>query len=69
MQDLLRRTHGDTAAALREIAPTGEVVDLGEELLDDPARYYYAYDGHLNAEGAHLVAQALIREHEARGDG
>jgi hypothetical protein len=35
-------------------------VSTAPVLADQPARYYFAYDGHLNAEGSRRVADMLI---------
>lgn len=59
MQDLLRGSHVAALAAVREAAGTLRVVDTAPVLLDDPHRYYFPYDGHLNPTGAQRVAELL----------
>ncbi len=65
MQDLIRGTHRQTLETILPIVPNRRVVDTSTVLLDDPASYYYPYDGHLNPDGAKRIADFLIREHKA----
>ncbi len=65
MQDLLRGSHEKTLETLIPIVPNGQVVDTSSALLDDPSRFYYPYDGHLNPEGAKRIAEFLLREYRA----
>lgn len=65
MQDLLRGSHQKTLETIIPIVPNGQVVDTSSAVLDDPSRYFYPYDGHLNAEGAKRIAEFLLREHRA----
>ncbi len=68
MQDLIRGTHRQTLDTIIPIMPPNRhVVDTSSVLLDDPASYYYPYDGHLNPKGATRIAELLIREHTADG--
>ena len=61
MQDLMRQTYGETADAVRTAAPSAvEVIDTAEAMLEDPARFYFPFDGHFNPEGAQAIAQFLI---------
>ena len=66
VQDLLRGTWPETAAAVQTAAGVLPVVDTAAALLDDPAAYYFAYDGHLNPAGARRIAAFLLDEWRAR---
>lgn len=61
VQDVRRGTHVDTLAALAAIAPV-RVRPTAQLFADDPARYYFPLDGHLNPEGARAIAELLLRE-------
>jgi len=61
MQDLMRNTFRETADAMRSAAPASvEIIDTAQALMDDPARFYFPYDGHFNPDGAQAIAQFLI---------
>ena len=61
MQDLMRNTFSETADAIRSAAPASvEVIDTAQALMDDPARFYFPYDGHFNPDGAQAIAQFLL---------
>jgi hypothetical protein len=63
VQDLLRQTHTRTLEAVAGIAPPGiPVTETAAVLLDDPTRYYYSYNGHLNPAGARAITRLLLRE-------
>ncbi len=62
VQDILRGTYGDTLKAIRALAAPAPVKGTARLFVDDPARYYYAYDGHLNAAGSRAVADFLLDE-------
>ena len=66
VQDLLRGTWADTAAAVQAAAGDLPVVDTAAALRDDPAAYYFAYDGHLNPAGARRIAGFLLEEWRAQ---
>ncbi len=62
MQDLMNGTYTQTLESIRAISPIPEtVISTAESLLteQDPKRFYYALDGHLNVEGARRVAGHL----------
>ena len=66
MQDLMNGTYTQTLESIRAISPIPEaVISTAEPLLteQDPKRFYYALDGHLNVEGARRVAGAGSRQH------
>jgi hypothetical protein len=65
VQDLRRGTHPQTLAALAAIAPV-EVRSTAPLFADDPSRYYFPLDGHLNPAGAEAIAQLLIAERRSR---
>jgi hypothetical protein len=63
MQDLIRGSYDQTADAVREAAAGfAPVVDTAPALLEDPAKYYFPYDGHLNALGAQAIAEFLLSQ-------
>jgi hypothetical protein len=66
VQDLLRGTWPETLRAVEAIAGDSRVVDTAQVFLDDPATYYFRYDGHFNASGARRVAELLLAEEEAK---
>jgi hypothetical protein len=59
VHDILRGTYTDTLATLQSVSPR-QVVPTAEQLLDSPAQYYYAFDGHLNPKGSKRIADFLI---------
>ena len=61
VQDLIRRTDGDTLAALSRVSPK-PVISVAPALVDSPASYYYAFDGHLNPAGSRRVAEFVIAQ-------
>lgn len=65
VQDLIRGTDGQTLAALDGVAPKPAIA-TAPVLADAPARYYYAYDGHLNPEGSRRVAALLMDRDRTR---
>jgi hypothetical protein len=62
VQDLLRGSHPETVEAVQRAAGAARVVGTAPALLDDPAAYYFPFDGHLNAEGARRVAAFMLEE-------
>lgn len=62
MQDLLRGSHVTAFAAVREAAGELRLIDTAPVLIDDPHRYYFPYDGHLNPAGAARVAALLAAD-------
>lgn len=61
VQDMLRGTDPETLAALNSVSPEPAITTV-PALADDPARYYFAFDGHLNPEGSRRVAEFLIAQ-------
>lgn len=61
VQDIIRGTADDTLAAFNSISPKPAIA-TAPVLADDPTKYYFAYDGHLNAEGSRRVADMLITQ-------
>ncbi len=60
MQDLMRGTAAETVAAIRSISPKNlEVIPTHDSIPQPQQNYYYAYDGHLNAAGADIIARFL----------
>lgn len=59
VQDILRGTAGKTLETLNSVSPKAAVSTV-PALIDAPADYYYAFDGHLNPSGARRVAELLI---------
>ena len=61
MQDLVRQTHRETADAVRSAAPGRvDVIDTAVALLNDPAQFFFPFDGHLNPKGAGAIADFLL---------
>jgi hypothetical protein len=62
VQDLIRGTFVSTIEEIESITPEGLTLhSVAPALADEPAKYYYSYNGHLNREGARNVADFLIR--------
>lgn len=61
VQDMLRGSDADTLATLNSVAPKPATTTV-PALKDAPSRYYYAFDGHLNPEGARRVADFLVAQ-------
>ena len=59
IQDLMWGTWRETTAALASIAPA-PIDDLGALLADDPQRFYYPLDGHLNDAGVEVITRHLL---------
>lgn len=61
--DIIRGTHPQTLAALNAVA-TKPAIETAHLFVDSPARFYFAYDGHLNPLGSRALAEYLIaRDH------
>lgn len=58
VHDLLRRTHTQTLDTLDGVAPK-RVISTAPLLVDDPASYYFAYDGHINARASRKIGEFL----------
>jgi hypothetical protein len=61
VQDIIRGTADDTLSTLNSVSPK-PATTMAPALADHPAKYYYAYDGHLNAEGSRRVAEMLVTQ-------
>jgi hypothetical protein len=59
VQDILRGTDKETLSALQQIAPKA-IVPTADALRDDPAKYYFRFDGHLNPAGSERMAKLLL---------
>lgn len=59
VQDIIRATHSDTHRQLQAIAPV-PIHTTAQLFASDPKRYYYAFDGHINAAGSRRIADLLI---------
>lgn len=59
VQDIIRGSYPETLLALNGVS-TKPVATTAPLFVDDPAKFYYAYDGHLNPEGSRRVAEYLI---------
>jgi hypothetical protein len=59
VQDIMRGTADHTHQALQRISPV-PIRDTAQLFLKNPAAYYYAYDGHLNANGSAAIAKFLL---------
>ncbi|HEU0225920.1 MAG TPA: SGNH/GDSL hydrolase family protein [Steroidobacteraceae bacterium] len=66
VQDILRGTHGQTLATLNGVAPK-PAIPTAQVFADAPARYYFAFDGHLNPEGNRRLAEFLSSRDGAAG--
>jgi hypothetical protein len=65
MQDLIRQTHDETTAAIQAAAPASiTVIDTAHALLENPAQFYFPFDGHFNPAGARAVANFLLDQNE-----
>ena len=63
VQDLLRGTANQTLETLNSVSPK-PVISTASALADSPSSYYFAYDGHLNPQGARRVAEYLVSHDE-----
>ena len=61
VQDLIRGTYNETLKTLNSVI-TKSAIPTAPALADQPQKYYYAYDGHLNAAGSRKVAELLIAQ-------
>jgi len=67
VQDILRGTHAETLAILDDVAPK-PAIPTAQVFADAPARYYFAFDGHLNPEGNRRLAEFLSSRDGAVSD-
>jgi hypothetical protein len=69
VQDIMRGTYGETLNVLNGLSPQ-PAVPTAQIFLDAPQKYYYAFDGHFNAEGSRRIAEFLIaRDGKHDGEG
>ena len=61
VQDVMLGSYPRTLQALQDVAPV-PVAGTGQLFTDDPERYYYAYDGHINASGSRKIADFLVED-------
>jgi hypothetical protein len=61
VQDIIRGTADATLATLNSVSPK-PVIATAPALVGEPIKYYFAFDGHLNAEGSRRVADLLIAQ-------
>jgi hypothetical protein len=66
VQDVILGSYARTHEALQGVSPK-PVVTTGQLFLDRPERYYYAYDGHINARGSRLIGEFLIARDRSAG--
>lgn len=59
VQDIVRGTAPQTHRVLQSISPV-QIEGTAQLFTKNPASYYYAYDGHLNARGSAAIARFLI---------
>jgi hypothetical protein len=59
VHDIIRSTHSNTLAALNGVSPKAAIA-TASLFIDSPAKFYYAYDGHLNPVGSRRIADYLI---------
>lgn len=61
VQDIIRGTAGNTLSTFNSVSPKPAIA-TAPALAEEPTKYYFAYDGHLNAEGSRRVANMLIAQ-------
>lgn len=61
VQDLIRGSYGQTLETLNGVSPKPAVA-TAQLFTDNPASYYFSYDGHLNPKGARRLGEFLIDE-------
>lgn len=59
VQDILRGTHAETLAMLNSVSPKPAIA-TAQLYAESPAKYYFAFDGHLNPQGNRLLADFLV---------
>lgn len=59
VHDILRGTHADTLATLNSVS-SKPAIATAQLYAASPAKYYFAFDGHLNPEGNQLMADFLV---------
>jgi hypothetical protein len=67
VQDMLRGTHAETLATLNSVAPK-PAIPTASVFAESPARFYFAFDGHLNPEGNRRLAGFLLARDGAAGE-
>jgi hypothetical protein len=66
VHDILRGTDDETLTALNSVSPK-PAITTAPALKDNPSRYYYSFDGHLNPEGSRRVADLLVAQDQPLG--
>lgn len=64
VQDIIRKSYPQTLAALDSVAPK-PTISTAELFVEDPASYYYSFDGHINTKGSRRIGAFMI-ERERR---
>ena len=59
VQDVIRRSYPQTLAALNGVAKK-PVISTAPLFVDDPASYYFAFDGHVNVKGSRRIGEFLV---------
>lgn len=59
VQAIMNGLDRDTMKVLIERFPWANFEDSAELFRPDPARYYYSFDGHFNAQGSKVIAEYL----------
>jgi hypothetical protein len=67
MQEIINHTHQDTVNAVRKLAPGIQIKDTAPLFLDEPLKYYFHYDAHLNPVGTAKIAAFMIAEESEVG--
>lgn len=59
VQDVIRGSYDQTLAALNGVSPK-PVISTAPLFADDPASYYFAFDGHVNVKGSGRIGEFLV---------
>jgi hypothetical protein len=59
VQDIIRGTYSHTLAAVSRVSPR-PVTSTAHLFVDDPASYYYAFDGHINSKASRRIGEFLV---------
>jgi hypothetical protein len=62
IQDILRKSDRQTRDIIAKLSPITKMFDTADLLKNDPSKYYFSFDGHLNKEGADRIAEFLINQ-------
>ena len=61
VQDVIRGSYPATLDALNGVAPK-PVISTAHLFVENPASYYYAYDGHINTKGSQRIGEFLVEQ-------